>query len=148
MPWWLWILLGFGLLAGEMMTPTGFYVFFFGVAALAVGALGWLEIAGSAPTQWLLFSIFSVVSLLLLRPRLAGRFDPSKGGNTPLPDFVGDIAILVEDLAPGGVAKAELRGTSWNVRSHEHRPLPRGARCRVERVEGLTLWVAPPPEAD
>ena len=120
MPWWMWALLGLGLLAAETLTPGGFFVFFFGLSALLVAALAWLGIGGSEQTQWLLFSAFSVASLLLLRPRLVDRFRAPATGNTPLPDFVGDVAVLVEDLEPGGVAKAELRGTSWNARSHEH----------------------------
>lgn len=144
MPWWIWILLGFGLLAAEALTPGAFFVFFFGFSALLVGSLTWMQLVGADQTQWLLFSVFSVASLLLLRPRLVNRFRAAgAGGNTPLPDFVGDVAVLVDDLEPGGVAKAELRGTSWTVRSHEPHRMARGSRCTVERVEGLTLWIVP-----
>ena len=142
MLWWTWILLGFVLLAAETLSPGGFFVFFFGLSALAVGLLVWIGAADSELLQWLLFSAFSIVSLLLLRPRLAGRF---QSGNTPMPEFVGDTAVLLEDLAPGAVGKAELRGSSWSVRSRETSALPRGLRCKVERVEGLTLWLLPHP---
>ena len=54
------------------------------------------------------------------------------------------MGTLLEDLAPGAIAKAELRGTSWNVRSTHPNPIPSGARCPVQRVEGLTLWIGPP----
>jgi len=143
MPWWLWILIGFALLAGESLTPGGFFVFFFGVSAIVVGGLTAAEVSGSVQSQWLLFSALSVISLLLLRPKLVDRFRAPAGGNTPLPDFIGDAAVLLDDLEPGAVGKAELRGTSWNVRSRESTALPRGSRCTVERVEGLTLWVRP-----
>jgi hypothetical protein len=138
----MWIVLGFGFLAAETLTPGGFFVFFFGLAAVAVGCLELAGVAGSDSMQWLLFSVLSVVSLLLLRPRLVGRFRAA--GNTPMPEYVGDVAVLTSDLAPGGVGKAELRGTSWNVRSRSSAFLPTGARCTVERVEGLTLWIVPP----
>lgn len=142
MPWWIWVLTGFGLLAAETLTPGGFYVFFFGLSAVVVGLMAGLGIAGSAQAQWLLFTALSVVSLLLLRPRLVSRF---RGGSNdaPLPELIGDVAVLSDDLEPGGVSKAELRGTSWNVRSREHLRLPRGARCTVEKVDGLTLWIVP-----
>jgi membrane protein implicated in regulation of membrane protease activity len=142
MPWWIWILMGFGLLAAETLTPGGFFVFFFGLSAVVVGLLAGLGIAGSVQAQWLLFTSLAVVSLLLLRPRLVGRFRGSSE-ESRLPELVGDVAVLSDDLEPGGVAKAELRGTSWNVRSREHRRLPRGSRCTVEKVDGLTLWIAP-----
>lgn len=144
MPAWTWILLGLLLLAAEAVTPGGFFVLFFGLSAVLVGALAWIEAAGPEWTQWLLFSAFSIVLLLMVRPRLVDRLS-SEGmaGNTPLPDYVGETAVLLEDLAPGAVGKAELRGTSWTVRSRATSAIPGGTRCRVERVEGLTLWIAP-----
>ena len=59
----------------------------------------------------------------------------------PVDSLVGQEAILTEELPAGGVGKAELRGTSWNVRSRDGGTLARGRRCRVEQVDGLTLWV-------
>ena len=49
----------------------------------------------------------------------------------------------MDDLAPGAVGKAELRGSSWSVRTGAAEALARGQRCRVERVEGIVLWVRP-----
>jgi membrane protein implicated in regulation of membrane protease activity len=143
MDWWVWILVGFGFLVAEIVTPGGFFALFFGMAALVVGALVALDVAGPAWVQWLLFSLLSVASLLFVRPRIAARFGGSQGGNTPMPELVGNEAILLEDLEPGGVAKAELRGTSWTVRSRHPDRLGRGTRAVVQRVDGLTLWIAP-----
>jgi len=39
MVWWAWVLGGFFLLLGELLTPGGFFIFFFGVGALVTGAL-------------------------------------------------------------------------------------------------------------
>jgi inner membrane protein len=39
------------------------------------------------------------------------------------------------------VGKAEMRGTSWNTRNVSDQTIARGQRCRVERVEGLTIFV-------
>jgi membrane protein implicated in regulation of membrane protease activity len=49
--------------------------------------------------------------------------------------------MVVEEVAPGGVGKAELRGTTWTARTEGTLTLEKGRRCRVERVEGLTLWL-------
>ncbi len=38
MIWWYWMLLGLVLLGAEMVTPGGFYILFFGLAALIVGS--------------------------------------------------------------------------------------------------------------
>ena len=39
MIWWYWMLLGLVLLGVEMATPGGFYILFFGLAALIVGSV-------------------------------------------------------------------------------------------------------------
>jgi membrane protein implicated in regulation of membrane protease activity len=57
--------------------------------------------------------------------------------------LVGESAIVLEDIPPGGVGKAELRGTSWNARNVAKLPLAKAQRCIVKSVEGLTLWIQP-----
>jgi membrane protein implicated in regulation of membrane protease activity len=143
MAWWMWVLLGIGLAAAEVLTPGGFFVLFFGVSAIVVGLLVAVDLAGPAWVQWLLFSVIAVVSLLVLRKRLIEMFAGPRARSADLRDLIGEIAVLQSELVPGGVAKAELRGTTWNVRSIDAHTLASGRRCRVERVEGLTLWVAP-----
>ncbi|HXC50692.1 MAG TPA: NfeD family protein [Candidatus Limnocylindrales bacterium] len=143
MDWWIWIMIGFAFLAAETVTPGGFFAFFFGVSAILVGILDAIGISGPAWGQWLLFSLLSVAMVLFVRPTIASRFAGSAGGNTPLPELVGNVAVLLEDLEPGAVAKAELRGTSWSVRSRHGERIARGTRTTVERVEGLTLWIVP-----
>ncbi len=50
MPFWIWLILGLVLLAGELLTPGGFFIIFFGVGALAVGVL---RLAGLEMPLWL-----------------------------------------------------------------------------------------------
>lgn len=121
MLWWVWILFGLVLLAAEVLTPGGFFVLFFGLAALIVGALVALGVAGPGWAQWLMFSVLSVASLLGFRRRLVNRFSEATGGGHKLDSLVGEVAVLTDDLAPGGVGKAELRGTSWTVRTQAPR---------------------------
>jgi inner membrane protein len=56
--------------------------------------------------------------------------------------MVGESAIPLEDLVPGATGKAELRGTTWTVHNAGSAPLKKNQRCKVERIEGLTLWIA------
>jgi inner membrane protein len=46
MAWWIWIVLGLVLLLGEMLTPGGFYILFFGIGAIIVGILAGFNVAG------------------------------------------------------------------------------------------------------
>jgi membrane protein implicated in regulation of membrane protease activity len=136
--WWLWLLIGLGLLAVELFTPGGFYVVFFGVGALVVGALTGFGAGGPPWTQWLIFSAVSILSLLLFRRRLLARTGMA-GPSVAMDTLEGEIAIPMEDIAPGAHGKAELRGTSWNAENIDTQPLAKGRRCRVTRVQGLTL---------
>ena len=139
MEWWIWLLLGLLLLFAELVTPGGFYIIFFGIGAIVVGILARFQAARPTWFQFILFSIVSVLSLWLFREKLLQltRARSSHG----VDNLVGETAVLLEDISMNGIGKAEMRGTSWNTRNVDDKPLARGQRCRVERVEGLTLFV-------
>jgi membrane protein implicated in regulation of membrane protease activity len=140
MTWWMWLLLGMLLMALEAVTPGGFFIFFFGVGALAVGIA---EVAGvpmSLPVQVLLFVVMSVVPLLLFRKPLREHFASARTGHA-VDSLIGEVAQALDEIPAGGIGKVELRGTSWSAQNLGAVPIPRSSRCRVERVEGLTLHV-------
>jgi inner membrane protein len=143
MIWWYWLLLGLVLLAVEMTTPGGFYIFFFGLAALIVGALAGLEWLNTAWLQWLLFSILSLISLFLFRNSLLAWRKAREPVGQDVDSMVGETAVVIDELPAGAVGKVELRGTTWNARNAGQTVLTKGHRARVERVDGLTLWIKP-----
>jgi inner membrane protein len=137
MSWWVWVLLGIGLLVVEMLTPGGLFALFFGIGALCVAVLAALD--APATVQWLAFSVVSLVLLATLRRSLQERLARS---SAPAVDtLVGEEAVLLGDVPAGGEGKAELRGVPWSARAAAGDALRKGQRCRVERVEGLTLWL-------
>jgi membrane protein implicated in regulation of membrane protease activity len=139
MAWWIWVLGGLALLLLEVTTPGGFFAVFFAAGAILVGAaraLGW---AGPAWLEWLVFTLLSVVLLAVFRRPLMRRFGLASG--TPVDRLEGEAAVVTEVVTPGAVGKAELRGATWSARTAGDAPLARGQRCRVDRVEGLTLWL-------
>jgi len=140
--WWHWLVLGLLLVLAELAASGGFYIIFFGVAALVVGVLARFDLAGPIWIQILLFSFIAVLSLVIFRGRLLRwlQIDPQ----APAVDqLVGEVAIASEDLAPGSVGRVELRGSAWSARNNTAVAVSRGARCRVTRVEGLMLYVEP-----
>lgn len=141
MIWWLWLFLGLILLGIEVMTPGGFYILFFGLAALVVGAAAGFEIVVAEWAQWLLFSLLSVTSLLLFRNPLRRLTEITPSKEDVADGVMGELALIHNDLAPGAFGKAELRGTVWNVKNAGASPLNKGERGRVTKVEGLTLWI-------
>ena len=138
--WWMWFLLGVLLLLAELITPGAFYQLFFGLGAIVVGLIGLVGINLPLPIQMLLFIALSIGSLLLLRKRLRVKLD-SKLPDKKVDDLEGETAVALEDIAVGAVGKAELRGAAWNARNVGDAVIPESQRCRVTRVDGLTLWI-------
>ncbi|MFN8177633.1 MAG: NfeD family protein [bacterium] len=141
MTWWLWIVLGLVLVGVELVTPGGFFVIFFGAAAIVLGILDRLHLAGPPSFQWLLFSVLSILSLAVFRRPLMRRFHLSDGAMPPVDSLVGEACVVTEAPGVDGFGKVELRGTTWTARSASGAGLAKGQRCRVERVDGLTLWI-------
>ncbi len=143
MSWWHWAVMGLFLAALEILTPGGFYLLFFGLGGLAVAALTFLGIGGPLWMQVLLFTVFSVVSLLLFRNPLLRKLQSKTDSAAPSIELVGEIAIPVEAIEPGAVGRAELRGTPWAARNRGTSAIPASCRCKVVRVEGLVITIEP-----
>lgn len=139
MTWSLWALLGFALLLAELLTPGGFYLIFFGAGAVCTGLLLLIFDIGSG-LQLVLFSALSIASLAVFRRRLLAMRTP---GHSDIDSLVGETAFALEDIPAEGFGKAELRGSAWSVRNASSTLIGKSQRCRVERVDGLTLWVRP-----
>lgn len=138
MIWWAWVLLGLALLAGELLTPGGFFLAFFGVSALLVGILVSLGLMPSPALQWLLFSVISVLALLVLRRPLMRWLQPLLAGRQ-VNELVDETAIALDEIAPGSIGRAELRGSPWQARNVGDVALRPAQRCRIQRIDGLLL---------
>ena len=79
MLWWHWLLLGLVLTALEMAASGGFYIVFFGVAAIIVALLALAGVAGPLWFQLLLFSALSVASLMFFRNPIMRRLNLGAG---------------------------------------------------------------------
>ncbi|MGQ0736512.1 MAG: NfeD family protein [Acidobacteriota bacterium] len=140
MDWWMWLAGGLVLLVVELVTPSGFFVMFFGLGALTVGILARVGPAMDAWVEWLVFTVTSVVYLLFFRGRLQERVEqPTIHVDT----MIGELAVPRERIVPGGVGRVELRGTLWNARNEATTNLEAGQRCRVTRVDGLLVFIQP-----
>ena len=142
MVWWQWLALGLVLVALEMAATGGFYVIFFGIAAIVIAALQVVDLAGPAWVQLLLFSVISVASLLFFRQRLLSRWQV-EGAGAEVDSLVGETAFALEDIPAGAVGRVELRGTTWSARNSTDASIVKGRRCTVVRTSQLMLFVRP-----
>ena len=93
--------------------------------------------------QGLLFSVVSVLALLLFRGPLLRRVHANDWMRRPVDALTEDIATTLEEIAPGSIGRVELRGTPWSARNMGAAVLSKGQRCAVQRVDGLTLYIVP-----
>jgi inner membrane protein len=139
MAWWIWVLIGFLLLALELVTPS-LHIGFFGIGAIVVGLLVGLGLDIPLWLQLLLFVALSLLLLFILRKPLRKRFDSSTG--KPEVDSIRhEAAVTLERIAVNAIGKAELRGAPWSARNIDQRDLEAGERCRVQQMDGLTLLI-------
>jgi membrane protein implicated in regulation of membrane protease activity len=140
--WWHWLVLGLLLITLEMAASGGFYVIFFGVAALVIGILALFGLAGPLSLQVLMFSVLSVAALMLFRRPLM-RWMNLDAASSEVDTLVGELAVPLDDMPPGSVGRAELRGTVWTARNHAPVMVARGQRCTVVSVDRLTILIEP-----
>lgn len=140
---WNWIVLGFVLLAAEILAP-GVFLIWIGLAALVVGIIS-LIIWGPGTALWtwqvqvLVFLAMSGLSVLIGK-RLVGR----KDGDTDLPllnrrseQLVGRTATLAEPIV-NGYGRVRIGDTLWRVRGTDSEA---GTQVRIVRVEDNELVV-------
>jgi membrane protein implicated in regulation of membrane protease activity len=135
MAWWVWILVGIAMLVLEMVTPGGLFALFFGAGALATAGLAAL---GVGPVlQWVAFTAVSLLLVGTLRRPVQAWL--ARRAGPPVENLIGEYAVLLEDIEAGATGRAELRGAPWSARVVTGEAHRAGQRCRVERVDGLTL---------
>jgi membrane protein implicated in regulation of membrane protease activity len=138
MTWWMWMALGVVLAALELVSPGGFVVIFFAVAAAVVGALALMGIVNDQAVQWILFSVLAIAALLVFRDPLLRRIR-SRERPDSVDALTGETAVATTDIAPGQYGHAEMRGSLWQARNVDRSSVAAGQRCRVVAVDGLVL---------
>jgi hypothetical protein len=140
-PWPIWIIAGLLLMALEVHYARDFTLFCFGTSALLVGLItnfGIFDIWA----QWASFAALSAVLLFSAREWLRKKM-LNRPGSAELENIIGQSALPLDDLPAYGFGKAELRGSTWSAHNASHVTIMRGQRCRVMKINGLTLWIMP-----
>ncbi|MCB0309086.1 MAG: hypothetical protein KDD48_06925 [Bdellovibrionales bacterium] len=138
MTWWTWIILGLVLLFLEVGLISGFFLFFSGFSGILVGLIVRLGFLQSEWSQWLCFTVFAFVLIILFRKKLMSRLK----GRTQKDfkdDLSGEIATCRENILPGALGNVECRGTTWKARNMSDKEMTNGQACKVLVAEGLVL---------
>jgi membrane protein implicated in regulation of membrane protease activity len=136
---WNWMVLGFVLLALEILVP-GVFLLWIGIAALLIGALS-LAIWDAGFWVWevqiLAFLVLALISAFLGNRIMSGRGNDSDQPllNRRAEQFVGRVATLAEPINDGR-GRLRLDDTVWRVAGPD---LPAGARVRVAKVSPSEL---------
>lgn len=136
---WNWMVLGFVLLAFEVVAP-GVFLLWIGLAALATGALS-LVLWGSGFWVWqvqvLLFLNLSLIAAFAGKKIMSGRGDQT---DQPLlnrrgDQLIGRTATLTEPIT-NGRGRVKIGDTMWRVSGPD---LPAGRTVRVKAATDLDL---------
>jgi membrane protein implicated in regulation of membrane protease activity len=141
---WNWMVLGFVLLAAEILLP-GVFLLWIGIAAILTGALSlqmWDWSIWTWQVQVLVFLALSLVSAYI-GTRVMGKSDGSDTDepllNRRAEQMIGRTALLAEPISEG-VGRVHLGDTVWRVSGPD---LPAGARVRIVAARGGDLLVEP-----
>lgn len=139
---WLWAILGLVLLGAEMASTT-FYLFWFGVAALATALLVWLIPSISIKVQIFIFAVVSLLLILTWRQFFKKNDGDLRVGQSR-GDEIGRIGTITETVTPKQNGKIQfpqgvMGSREWTAIADE--TLETGTDAAIIAIEGNALRV-------
>lgn len=134
---WYWFVAGFGLLAVEMLLPTGFVLMWMGISAIVVGVIAWV-----APTPWtvelVLFGVLSIVCFFAYRKLFPQKPVTEQPALNRRGDSYVGRSFTLSDPVINGVGTLRVDDSQWRITGPD---MPAGSQVRVVLAEGATLRV-------
>ena len=136
--WVLWMIAAGVLAVGEMLTVS----FFLGPIAVAAVTAAIVALAGGGVAlQWIVFTVMSAGSLLVLRPIARRHLRMPAQLRTGAAALVGSTAVVIDRVDRDG-GTVRLAGEVWSARSFdEDHAFEPGTRVEVFKIEGATALV-------
>jgi len=135
---WLVLLVVFLIVEASTVTLVSLWFAAGALIALIISLLGaqlWLQV--------LLFLAVSTISLIALRP-LVRRFVHPKLTATNVDSVIGSTGLVtasIDNVSAAGQVK--LGAMVWTARSTSGTPIPEGTLVKVDRIEGVKVFVSP-----
>jgi inner membrane protein len=136
-----WFIIGLIMVLMEFAIP-GLIVVFFGAGAWVTAILIAIFPGMAVWVQLMIFTVLSIVSLLLLRRLLKRHFFSEQEGaeSEGLDDYIGRTAT-VEKAIDNGVGKVSFKGASWDAYSDVD--IPEGTSVTIIDKDSIKLKVKP-----
>lgn len=134
---WLIAMIVFILAEAATVTLVSIWFAAGALAAIVVALLG-----GGVIAQVTVFLVVAIVMLACLRSVVRRHFTPHLI-RTNVDSVVGSIGVVttpVNNVAALG--RVTIAGMEWSARSTTGAPLPEGAQVRVDRIEGVKVFVS------
>ena len=135
-----WLVAMVVFVAAEAMTVTLVSIWF------AVGALGAILVAllgGGLVWQVTIFLALAVVLLLSLRSLVRKHFTP-RLTRTNVDSVIGTVGIVITPVNNiAALGQVQLGGMEWSARSTNGSHIPAGTLVKVDKVEGVKVFVSP-----
>lgn len=127
----------------EAMTVTLVSIWF---AAGALAAIVVALLGGGLTLQVTVFLITATALLLCLRSVVRKHFTP-KLVRTNIDSVVGSTGIVITPVNNiAALGQVQIGGVEWSARSTNGSHLPAGATVKVDRIEGVKVFVSPAEE--
>lgn len=115
----------------------------------AVGAVVALIAALLEAALWLQITLFTLVSiglLIALWPLVRKVLNPHRTA-TNVDSVIGATARVIHPICnEDGQGQVKIGGMEWTARSTSGEPIPAGALVRIDRIEGVKVFVSPAEE--
>ena len=135
-----WLVLTVVLLIAEAATVTVISLWF---AAGSLAAMAMALVGGGIWLQVLVFLVVSSVALTALRP-LVRKYLTPKITATNIDSLIGSVGIVTADIDNiSALGQVKLNGMEWTARSTSGEAVKAGTKVRVDRIQGVKLFVSP-----
>lgn len=136
----IWLVLLVVFLISEAATVTMVSLWF---AAGALAALIACLLGGAVWLQVTAFLVVSILALLALRP-LVRRFVTPKVTATNIDSVIGSVGRVTTPIDnASATGQVKLGAMEWTARSTSGEEIPAGTLIRVDRIEGVKVFVSP-----
>ena len=135
-----WLIAMVIFMAAEAMTVSLVSIWF------ALGALGAIVVAligGGLALQVTVFLVLAIALLLSLRSVVRKHFSP-RITKTNIDSVIGATGVVITPVNNiAALGQIQVNGVEWSARSTDNSHIPAGVLVRVDRIEGVKVYVSP-----